>query len=121
MITANVSGHPLRGYYCNDKLPDAAFRLRRAGFRAHQATSAEMMVRGVYRPEFTLLDGIEQYSGRVLLLAGEYNRIIGPELQRENLALFNDARLQIIKDSGHMMFGEQPQATVAAIRAHFAN
>jgi pimeloyl-ACP methyl ester carboxylesterase len=32
---------------------------------------------------------------------------------------FNDAEMVIIEDAGHTMFGEQPDQSLASIRAYF--
>ncbi|GKY86547.1 alpha/beta fold hydrolase [Sinisalibacter aestuarii] len=56
----------------------------------------------------------------VLFLAGSCDTWIGPDLQAKHAARFANARLEIIDGAGHEVLWDQPEATLAAIRAFLA-
>jgi pimeloyl-ACP methyl ester carboxylesterase len=51
-------------------------------------------------------------------MASECQTIIGVDWQRRQMALFPHAELVVIPDAGHEMFAENPEASVAAVRAY---
>lgn len=61
----------------------------------------------------------DQYHGDVLFLASACNSFIGAEYQRTQMQLFPHAEMIVIPDAGHEMFGENPAASIAAVRAFF--
>jgi pimeloyl-ACP methyl ester carboxylesterase len=62
----------------------------------------------------------KRYPHKVLFVAGRCNTIIGPDVQRQNLALFGSAELAVIEDAGHTMFGERPEASLAVLKRYLA-
>jgi proline iminopeptidase len=65
------------------------------------------------------IQGIEGHARPVLFLTGACSEIIGAEHQRlYHTSLFPSAELIVIQEAGHELFADQPEATVAAIRAY---
>ena len=44
--------------------------------------------------------------------------MIGVDWQREQMKFFPNAELAVIPDAGHEMFTENPEASLAAVRAY---
>jgi len=116
---APASDHPLAGYFC-DADP-------RTGHLPHWrlGSTANAAVQQAITPDGTIDLGFERglgdYPGRVLLVAGACNQIIGAEHQREHhLGLFRDARLLVIDHAGHTLIGERPQQVLPAFREFLA-
>lgn len=59
------------------------------------------------------------YTEEVLFLASACNHFIGEAFQREQMAIFPNARLEVIPDAGHEMVNDNPAATMAVIRDYF--
>jgi proline iminopeptidase len=53
----------------------------------------------------------------VLFMAGACNDWIGEPLQSEHLSRFADATLVVVPDAGHDVIWDNPDATLAIIRA----
>jgi proline iminopeptidase len=66
-----------------------------------------------------IADNAGNYSGDVLFLASECNSFIGVDFQREQMVHFPQAELAVIAHAGHEMFGENPAASLAAVRDFF--
>jgi pimeloyl-ACP methyl ester carboxylesterase len=64
-------------------------------------------------------EGVEKFTNKVLFIGGECNIVIGPDFQRQQMKLFKQAEMVVIKDTGHFMFGEKPDESVAAVRSYF--
>jgi len=60
-----------------------------------------------------------KYGGDTLVLASECNSLIGADFQRGQMGLFPEAELVVVPDAGHEMFGENPTASLAAVRGFF--
>ncbi|MBX2802244.1 MAG: hypothetical protein KTR31_31470 [Myxococcales bacterium] len=58
------------------------------------------------------------YPHEVLLIASRCNTLIGVQRQTDHLALFPNARLEVIEDAGHLMFTDQPEASLDAVRSY---
>jgi pimeloyl-ACP methyl ester carboxylesterase len=56
----------------------------------------------------------------VLVLTGEYDRTTSPASAHELAQLLPNAEEVVIRDAAHMMLYEQPEATLAALRAFLA-
>jgi hypothetical protein len=65
-----------------------------------------------------MVAGVDQYPGKVLLMAGECGTIIGPEWQKQQMRLFPRAELAVIHAAGHKLFDENPDASIAAVREY---
>lgn len=57
------------------------------------------------------------FDGPVLFMAGACNDWIGEPLQSEHLSRFADATLVVVPDAGHDVIWDNPDATLAIIRA----
>jgi len=107
-------------YYCAgapfDKLSDHF----RAGARSAQA----IMTKGMDDDgnfTFDLTDGVDRFKDEVLFLAGDCNKMFGAPVQKKRLAAFPNARMVVIKGSGHMMFLEKPEESIAAVREYLGS
>jgi pimeloyl-ACP methyl ester carboxylesterase len=117
LASARFEGHPIAGYFCNRDLGTARIEGWRYGSRVAPALFAEAGIGGP-SPRIDFVSGVERFQGRVLLLAGSCDTIIGPEQQRRNLRHFRDAELVVIEGAGHTMFGERPEESIAAVRRY---
>jgi proline iminopeptidase len=119
LMMAPGPDNAMNAYWC-DGVPPPGSDHWRSGARANQG-----VISAAERPDGTLamppLDHLHDYPGEVLLLSGECNTLIGPERQREHLPLFGHARLVVIPDAGHYMHLDQPDTTLAVIRAYLAD
>lgn len=65
---------------------------------------------------FDFAEGVEDFPGEVLLVAGTCSAL-GPEFQRKHhLPLFANAELVTIERAGHRLWVEQPEAVLAALQ-----
>ncbi|HEY6106868.1 MAG TPA: alpha/beta hydrolase [Anaeromyxobacteraceae bacterium] len=117
LASARFEGHPIAGYFCNRDLGTARIEGWRFGARVAPALFAAAGIGGP-SPRIDFASGVERFPGKVLLLAGSCDTIIGPEQQRRNLRHFRDAELVVIEGAGHTMFGEKPEESVAAVRRY---
>jgi proline iminopeptidase len=105
---------PATGYACPGEDYDSP------AWRTGAAAGREVAARA-RAEEFDALGGLaHRFPGPVLILAGECSTWIGAEVQTEHLALFRDARLEVIPAAGHDTVDDAPEATLAAIRAFLA-
>jgi proline iminopeptidase len=108
--------HPNHGYNCPDSNYESSYWRWGGDAFTHIIGAARDDV-GVVRLDF--YEGEQSiYTDPVLFLAGSCNTWIGPDWQHEHLSLYPDAELVIIENSGHEMFGEQPEASIGAVRAY---
>lgn len=114
----NVTDHPLAGYFCDQNIKNANFD----HWRYSGTTSYELMMKSMQGDMQTMnfVKGVGQFQEEILFIAGECNILIGPEFQKEQMKLFNKTELVIIPNTGHFMFGEQPEASLAAIETYFS-
>jgi pimeloyl-ACP methyl ester carboxylesterase len=68
-----------------------------------------------YMHDPTLLDRLRQITIPVLVIWGDSDRIVTPAYGAAYAAAFADARLEIVRDAGHLPQIEQPTATFALI------
>lgn len=69
--------------------------------------------------QMNLAAGVDKYKKKVLFIASECNSFIGAKWQKKyHLKLFQKAGLKVIKNSGHAMFGEQPEESLRVIRQY---
>lgn len=112
-----AAAHANIEYYCDGHLPDVATLRWRAGATAMRAVLTGGMDDGGAM-QFDLTAGLIAFARPVLLMASECNRLIGVAQQRRHQSYFTNAELIIIRNSGHMLFAEQPEATLAAVRRY---
>jgi len=104
-------------YYCNGAIPDAGVLHWRAGIQAMQGVlHSAMDDKGELHID--LIRGVERFRSPVLFLASECNRLIGAVHQEKQVTLFPNARVEVIKGSGHLMFGEKPKESIGLVRAY---
>ena len=104
---------------CGGRLPDMpAWRFGSPNF---QATVGRMMEDRAYARQLDLRQGVEAFRGPTLFLAGACNRVTGEAHQRRMLGHFVQARLEVVPDAGHFMFNDQPEASLALVRAFLAD
>lgn len=114
-VFAHLRQHP--AYFCGHRIPEQApTYTARAGFRAWKTlTGATMGAGGQIQLDF--LKGIEAYKGPVLFLASSCNQLTGKSFQTRQARLYPQAELVTIPDSGHELFLDNPQASLAAVSA----
>ncbi|MEN8167586.1 MAG: alpha/beta hydrolase [Pseudomonadota bacterium] len=117
---AEVASRANPEYYCDGVIPAAGTLRWRAGATAMKAVLTSAANTGEAL-EFDITAGLKHYPRPVLLLASECNHFIGVEQQRRHAKYFNAAELAIIKGSGHMLFAEQPEASLATVRRYLRN
>ena len=118
LASAPMPESPIAGYYCNRDMHTARLQTKRFGARANmQLMGSELSDGGMSRD---LSAGIENFRGNTLLLTGDCNTIVGPDIQERHAALFPRVRLVMIEGAGHTMLGEKPEESLAAIRAFLA-
>lgn len=100
---------------CHGRLPP--MQAWRAGSPNFEATIGRMMDDPAWAASLNFHRGIEAFHGPALFLAGACNRVIGAEHQKRHLGLFADARLEVVPGAGHFMFNDQPEQSVAIVRA----
>ncbi len=115
LASARFQGHPIAGYFCDRDLGTARLEGWRYGARVAPALFAEAGLGGP-SPRIDFVTGVDRFRGKVLLLAGSCDAVIGPEAQRRNLRHYRDAELVVIEGAGHTMFGEKPEESLAAVR-----
>ena len=110
------SDHPQAGYRCEGGGP-AEGEAWRYGARGADALFQEA-VDADGNIDINLVEGVERFTNKVLFMASECQTIIGIDWQRRQMAYFSNAELAVIPDAGHEMFAENPEASVAAVRAY---
>lgn len=114
MMAAPGSDNPLNVYWCDGTPPPEAREMWRVG-----ATAMEAISRSSQSEDGQLamppLD-TERVTQEVLFVASSCNTLIGVERQTAHLELFPNARLAVIEDAGHLMFTDQPDASLEVIR-----
>ena len=112
--------HPLGRYAC----PGSRFSIpdRRVG------TAVSMSMQGGAYDKKTgeflvdMVGGYDPYPGRTLHIISECNTLIGIRHQQKfHVPLFPDSKTVIIRGAGHLMFTEQTDATLKAIREFLAS
>lgn len=107
-------------YYCNNTITDAGALHWRAGARAMQAILRSAMdKKGDIHID--LVSGVNRFTSPVLILASECNQITGRKHQEKQAKFFPNAKLEIIKGSGHSMFGERPAESISVVRKYLKN
>ena len=102
------ANHPENPYHCSEGYTAPSWRfgsLASALWRESSDAELDRIARGT------------EFPGSVLFLAGGCNDWTGAPLQRRHVALFADARLEVIPDAGHDVVWDNPGAAIPAIRA----
>lgn len=112
------SSESYRGYYCGGKRSGYSFPYWRWGILATQnLVRSGTDEKGNFKTEL-FTSGLKNFTNKVLLIASECNQLTGLELQREHLKLFPNAELAVIPNTGHEMFTQDPEASLAVVRAY---
>ncbi len=118
LVYSPMKNHPLKDYYCEGKIQNAAIGMWRFGSLASQVIPRSgMNEQGEF--VFNFAEGVENYTNKVLFIAGSCNKLIGPEYQERQMKVFPNAELVVIQGAGHTMFGEKPEESLKVIRKYF--
>jgi len=116
MTSKDIEGHPMAGYFCDGDIGTAVLEHWRFGSTASRVVQSWAQSGA----DINLVDGAEKFTGPVMFLTGQCDRVIGLEhQQRYHLARFPAATVTVIPGAGHTMFGEKPEASLAAVRTFF--
>jgi proline iminopeptidase len=118
IFASNIENHPMAGYYCEGDINNSYLPYWRMGALVSQ-TLQQSAINEQGKIEISFIEGIENFTNKVLFISGSCNTLIGPEYQQRQMNYFPDAELVVIQDAGHSMIGEKPAETLASIRAYF--
>jgi proline iminopeptidase len=110
------SGHPLAGYRCEGDVPSSDAHWRNGARAAASIFQEAFDADGNFIASFVA--GVERFTDKVLFVASECNTVIGVEWQQRQMVFFPNAELAVIPAAGHDMFTENPEASLAAVRAY---
>ncbi len=111
--------HPQAGYYCPGAKPDPEGSWRFGAVADASMKSEAIDAEG--NITLNLVAGVENFTDKVLFIAGECQTVIGADWQREQMVFFPNAELVVIPDAGHEMFKENPADSIAAVREYLNN
>lgn len=89
----------------------------RAGSASFDATVGRMERDPAFAAGLDFRRGVEHFGGATLFLAGRCSPVMGEAQQRRHMAHFRHARLEVLEDAGHLLFNDQPERSVALVRA----
>ena len=115
MMTAPSEDNPILGYFCNRTPSESAFDKWRFGSAASMAVM-KMIKNKDGEFHIDMVSDVEKFNRGVLFMASECNTIIGKEHQSKQMKLFPNSKLVVVKDAGHLMFGDQPESSVRMVR-----
>jgi len=104
-------------YYCGGTTSDVGAEHWRVGSMSMQSVMASTMD-SEGNIDIDLTRGVNKFVSPVLFIASECNAKIGVEFQKKQMKFFPNARLAVIKGSGHMIFGEKPVESIRIIREY---
>jgi proline iminopeptidase len=110
------SDHPQIGYYCEGIGPDAEGSWRFSSQASNALFQEAVDADGNF--DINLVKGVEKFGNKVLFMTGECQTVIGADFQNRQMEFFPDAELAIIPDAGHEMFSENPEESIAVVRAY---
>ncbi|MCP4426414.1 MAG: hypothetical protein GY803_18125 [Chloroflexi bacterium] len=67
-----------------------------------------------------IADNATNYTDELLFIASECNDFIGATFQQQQMTLFPQPKLTIIPNAGHNMFSDNPEESIAVVRAFLA-
>lgn len=123
IMNSSPTGSPVAGYFCNQDTRTGSLDMWRMGGKSMNMVSklVETHMKNPEEVSFDLTKGLEDYTAPVLFLAGSCNRIIGEDIQEQQMKLFNNAKLKVIPGAGHTMFGEKPARSLMVVREFLAH
>lgn len=105
----HFASHPRNPYHCGAGFTAPGWRFgARASETGGAAPEAELDRLGA---------GTARFTGPVLFLAGACDSWLGAPLQRQHMAQFQNARLEVIPEAGHDVIWDNPAAALPVIRA----
>jgi proline iminopeptidase len=110
------SDHPQAGYRCEGGGPKEDWAWRYGARAADSLFQEAVDADGNF--DINLVDGVERFTNKVLFIASECQTVIGVEWQERQMGFFSNAELAVIPDAGHEMFAENPEESIAAVRAY---
>ncbi len=117
LATYEGKGHPLAGYFCDNKVTIVGLQHWRLGRRAW-VKLRKTYPSGEEGLRFSFVEGVEVFDKEVLFLAGSCDVILGAEFQGEQMKYFPNAKLVVVEGVGHDMFAENPEASLAPVRTY---
>lgn len=116
MMMYQGDDHPQAGYMCEGEFP-----VEEEFWRYGAAGAGHIQQQGINEEgewEINFVEGVENYTNKVLFMASECQRIIGVDWQTRQMEFFPNAELAVIPDAGHEMFFENPEASITAVREY---
>jgi proline iminopeptidase len=110
------SDHPQAGYRCEGGGPGEEESWRPGVQVADRFFQQAVDANGNFT--ISMVDGVEEFTNKVLFMTGECQKVIGVEWQKRQMEYFPNAELAVIPDAGHEMFIENPAASITAVRAY---
>lgn len=111
---AEHSWHDPDRYYVDP----AGVPANEAARRLRNLATMRILAGDPYMHDPGLLHKLGRVEVPALLIWGESDRIVTPAYGAAYAASFNDGRLEVIPEAGHLPHIEQPEATFAVIDAH---
>ena len=93
-------------YYCNGVVPEVGIEHWRASAVSMQNVM-QLITNSNGNIDVDLIKGVDKFTDKILFLASECNMKIGVAHQKKQMKFFPNTELAVIKESGHMMFGEK--------------
>lgn len=110
------SDHPQAGYRCAGDTPNEDESWRSGAAASEALFQQAVDSNGNF--DINLVVGVENFENTALFLTGECQTVIGADWQRQQMEFFPSAELVVIPNAGHEMFAENPDASIAAVRAY---
>jgi proline iminopeptidase len=110
------SDHPQAGYRCAGGVPGEGESWRPSVRVADRFFQQAVDANGNFN--ISMVDGVEQFTNKVLFMTGECQKVIGVEWQQRQMEYFPNAELAVIPSAGHEMFIENPEASITAVREY---
>ncbi len=119
LVLADMDGNPMAGYFCNTDPSTGSLEFWRYSWTSSH-TIMEKARDNEGKIHLDLVSGLENYTQKVLFLAGDCNIIIGPDYQKSHMEYFPKAEMVVIRDAGHTMIGEKPEECLKVIREYLS-
>ena len=100
---------------CDGRLPP--LQAWRAGYPAFQATLGRALDDPAWARTLDFRRGVDAFAGPTLFLTGACNTTQTDALRRAHMAHFKHPTLAVVPKAGHFMFNDQPEQSVAVVRA----
>lgn len=108
--------HPQASYYCEGDKPSENVSWRSGAAAGNAIFQEAVDADGNF--DINLAEGVKQFENKVLFMTGECQQLIGADFQSRQMKLFPKAELAVILNAGHEIFFENPEESVAVVRAY---